>query len=101
MRKTGFAFLATTFFMLLALPVISVQAPAQQVPQSREQISMSFAPVVRNTAPSVVNVYAKRIVQSQQGRAPFGADPFSAVSSAMSCSAAGRASAPRIRLGRA
>jgi S1-C subfamily serine protease len=38
------------------------------VPQSREQISMSFAPVVRNTAPSVVNVYAKRIVQSQ-GRA--------------------------------
>jgi S1-C subfamily serine protease len=51
--------------MLLALPVVSVQGPAQQVPQSREQISMSFAPVVRNTAPSVVNVYAKRIVQSQ------------------------------------
>lgn len=76
MRKTGFAFLATTFFVLLLQPLLSVQAAAQQVPQSREQISMSFAPVVRNTAPSVVNVYAKRIVQSQQGRAPFGADPF-------------------------
>ena len=75
MRKTGFAYLAVAFLILLAQPLVTGQAAAQQVPESREQISMSFAPVVRDTAPSVVNVYAKRIVQSQ-GRVPFGADPF-------------------------
>ncbi len=60
----------------LALALAAPAATAQQVPQSRAEISMSFAPIVRNTAPSVVNVYAKRIVQSQQQRSPFGADPF-------------------------
>jgi len=50
-------------------------AAAQQVPSSRADIAMSFAPVVKETAPSVVNVYARRIVASQ-GVSPFGADPF-------------------------
>ena len=50
-------------------------AAAQQVPSSRADIAMSFAPVVKETAPSVVNVYARRIVTSQ-GVSPFGADPF-------------------------
>ncbi len=48
---------------------------AQQVPSSRADIAMSFALVVKETAPSVVNVYARRIVTSQGG-SPFGADPF-------------------------
>lgn len=56
-----------------ALPVLVTHA--QQVPESRAEIAMSFAPVVKGTAPSVVNVYAKRIVTAQ-GRSPFGADPF-------------------------
>ncbi len=51
-------------------------ANAQQVPASRADIAMSFSPVVKNTAPSVVNVYAKRIVKSEGRRRPFGADPF-------------------------
>ena len=49
---------------------------AQQVPSTRGEIAMSFSPVVKETAPSVVNVYAKRIVQTQGRQAPFGADPF-------------------------
>ena len=53
-----------------------VPAGAQQVPASRGDIAMSFSPVVKSTAPSVVNVYAKRIVQAQGRRQPFGADPF-------------------------
>lgn len=53
-----------------------VPAGAQQVPASRGDIAMSFSPVVKNTAPSVVNVYAKRIVKTQGRRRPFGADPF-------------------------
>jgi serine protease Do len=75
MRKpTSFLYLAA--MLMLVLPaLVTGAAQAQQVPQSRAEISMSFAPVVRDTAPGVVNVYAKRIVTTQ-GRSPFGADPF-------------------------
>jgi serine protease Do len=48
--------------LLAALP-----APAQTVPQSREQIHLSFAPVVKRTAPAVVNVFSRRIVRAPGG----------------------------------
>lgn len=59
-----------------------LQAPARielaqaerQVPQSREQVQLSFAPVVRQVAPSVVNVYATRV--EEQVVSPFANDPF-------------------------
>ena len=40
-------------------------APAEprQVPESEAQVKLSFAPVVRSVAPSVVNVYATRVEQ--------------------------------------
>ncbi len=50
-------------------------AEAEQVPESRDEINLSFAPLVKKTAPAVVNVYAKRVIR-QQGYVPFGADPF-------------------------
>lgn len=31
------------------------------MPRSREQIGLSFAPVVRETAPAVVNIYTRKI----------------------------------------
>lgn len=46
----------------------------QQVPQSRGQIQLSFAPIVKKVAASVVNVYAARNVVVQ--RSPFADDPF-------------------------
>lgn len=55
--------------LLLALPV-----RAETVPQSQEQIQLSFAPVVRATAPAVVNIYAQRVVA--QRVSPFADDPF-------------------------
>ncbi|MFD2649508.1 Do family serine endopeptidase [Devosia albogilva] len=53
-----------------------IMAPAEPrvVPDSQEQIKLSFAPVVREVAPSVVNVYATRI--EQQYVSPFANDPF-------------------------
>ncbi|MDP4823296.1 MAG: trypsin-like peptidase domain-containing protein, partial [Aestuariivirgaceae bacterium] len=54
---------------MLALPV-----QAQQVPQSRTDLSLSFAPVVRETAPAVVNVYARSKVEVNVS--PFANDPF-------------------------
>ncbi|NWH07651.1 MAG: DegQ family serine endoprotease [Alphaproteobacteria bacterium] len=54
-----------------AQPKPSAVAP---VPQSREQMVMSFAPVVQQAAPAVVNVYTRRVVERSQS--PFYDDPF-------------------------
>ena len=43
------------------------------VPQSRQQITLSFAPVVERAAPAVVNVYSRRVIAR---RSPFAGDPF-------------------------
>ncbi len=50
------------------------QAQAIQVPTSRPAMQQSFSPVVKATAPSVVNVYGTR--QEQRGQNPFQDDPF-------------------------
>lgn len=48
-------------------------SPERRVPFSSEEIQLSFAPLVRETAPAVVNVYASSRVRS---RSPFSGDPF-------------------------
>jgi Do/DeqQ family serine protease len=57
--------------VLLCLPVA---AQERIVPQSREQVRVSFAPIVRKTAPAVVNVYSRQRVRSNLS--PFFSDPF-------------------------
>lgn len=52
---------------------LSLPAWAQQVPQSREQISLTFSPVVKQAAPAVVNIYTKRIIRAAS---PLAADPL-------------------------
>lgn len=47
---------------------------ARQVPETREQITFSFAPLVKRTAASVVNVYGARVEKRPQN--PFMDDPF-------------------------
>ncbi len=49
-------------------------ALAQQTPGSREQIQMSFAPIVKRTAPAVVNIFSKKIVRQQAN--PLANNPF-------------------------
>ncbi|MEM8693841.1 MAG: trypsin-like peptidase domain-containing protein [Pseudomonadota bacterium] len=46
-----------------------------RVPASQAEISLSFAPLVKEAAPAVVNIYAKRITQVSR-RTPFMNDPF-------------------------
>lgn len=64
-------------FAALSLLVLSVPSPAatEEVPRSREQIGLSFAPVVRETAPAVVNIYTSKTSQSS-AETPFFSDPF-------------------------
>ncbi len=59
------------FFLVVLL---AVSAPVQaQTPDNRAQMQLSFAPVVKQAAPSVVNIYASRVVER---RVPFADDPF-------------------------
>lgn len=51
-----------------------VEAQRKVVPPSREAVQYSFAPVVKRTAPAVVNVYVSSRVR--QSRSPFADDPF-------------------------
>ncbi len=44
------------------------------VPETREEVTMSFSPVVKKTSPAVVNIYTKRVVS--QRISPFMADPM-------------------------
>ncbi|TIX04659.1 MAG: trypsin-like serine protease, partial [Mesorhizobium sp.] len=47
--------------------------PDKRVPFGREEVQLSFAPLVKQTAPAVVNVYAS---QTAKLRSPFDGDPF-------------------------
>ena len=67
--------LCLVLLVTLAGSVTGGFAHAEDVPRSREQINLSFAPLVKKTAPAVVNVYAKR-VSKNKGTSPFGSDPF-------------------------
>lgn len=60
-----------TFVCVMAWSQVA-QADSK-VPASKAEISLSFAPLVQEAAPAVVNIYARRIVQAQS---PFADDPF-------------------------
>ncbi|MDQ6434906.1 Do family serine endopeptidase [Mesorhizobium sp. LHD-90] len=47
--------------------------PGRRLPFGRAEIQLSFAPLVKETAPAVVNVYAS---QQARARSPFEGDPF-------------------------
>lgn len=64
-------------FRILCMFLIVLACPAAaetRVPVSQSEIQMGFAPVVRQAAPAVVNIYARRVVAAQ--RSPFRGDPF-------------------------
>lgn len=62
---------------ILCVAFLVLAGPAQaevRVPQSQAEIRMGFVPVVREVAPAVVNIYARRVVASRAS--PFAGDPF-------------------------
>ena len=65
-------FLRLVGIFLIAAMLAPVQA--QTVPQSREQVQMSFSPVVKQVAPAVVNIYTRKVVHAVAS--PFMNDPF-------------------------
>ncbi|MCO6186364.1 DegQ family serine endoprotease [Rhizobium sp. L1K21] len=70
-RPAGLIAASLSAFFLLVPQAYSENA--RQLPQSQAEVQLSFAPLVKQTAPSVVNVYAERMVQR---RSIFDDDPF-------------------------
>jgi len=62
--------------MAVGLIVLAPSADAKrEVPCSREQISLSFAPLVARAAPAVVNIYTRKLTRTRQV-SPLFSDPF-------------------------
>lgn len=70
----GSAALVLLLLVLVLAPLFVAKPVAQQVPSSQAQIDMSFAPLVREASPAVVNVYTRRVVA--QRASPFANDPI-------------------------
>ncbi|HAT36543.1 MAG TPA: serine protease [Rhodospirillaceae bacterium] len=72
-----FAFMKRTiisFTLIAALFGTPAMAETRTVPADRTQVTLSFAPVVRQVAPAVVNIYAK-VVRKRRAQSLFD-DPF-------------------------
>lgn len=52
------------------------RASVSRVPQSRDELNLSFAPLVREVGPAVVNVYGRATVTERPGLSPLFDDPF-------------------------
>src|ERR1041384_4893309 len=62
-----------TAIALAAVLTVPLHAQDRRVPASTTELRLSYAPVVQKVTPSVVNVYAARVVEN---RNPFMEDPF-------------------------
>ena len=64
--------------LAVALPAnpASAQETIREVPASRGEVMLSFAPVVKKAAPAVVNIFAKRKVEQQRAVSSLLDDPF-------------------------
>jgi serine protease Do len=66
-------------FAAVLLAVLALSLPAladdKRVPASRAEVELSYAPLVKRTAPAVVNIYTRKTVRTRQV-APLFDDPF-------------------------
>lgn len=74
-RRNIFAGIALLVACLGPMEIRAENVPeSPQIPQSRAQISLSFAPLVKQTAPAVVNIYTSKLVR-QRALSPLFSDP--------------------------
>jgi len=75
LRRAGPAVMAAAA-LLAALAVLPAEPRAAEVvPQSERQIALTFAPLIRDAAPAVVNIYTTRAVR-ERAVSPLFDDPF-------------------------
>lgn len=59
---------------VLILVCAAAASAETKIPNSQTEISLGFAPLVKQAAPAVVNIYARRVVEQRSN--PFMDDPF-------------------------
>ncbi|MBY6002429.1 trypsin-like peptidase domain-containing protein [Salipiger bermudensis] len=69
MLRNAVVALTLSILVLVPLPALA----ESRVPQSQAEISLSFVPLVKQATPAVVNIYARRTVET---RSPFAGDPL-------------------------
>lgn len=76
MRSLSFFHLVCAVVLSFALTatLLTANSKDRRVPKSRSEIGLSFAPLLRDVTPAVVNVYTTKIVQVNTS--PFAGDPF-------------------------
>jgi Do/DeqQ family serine protease len=72
----AYAVAACAALTLAAACAAPASAQDRRVPNSPIELRMSYAPIVQKASPSVVNVYAARVVENRAMRNPFADDPF-------------------------
>jgi Do/DeqQ family serine protease len=70
MLRSGLLILSLMTTGLAPLPLVA----QTRIPTSQAEIQLGFAPLVKQAAPAVVNIYAKRVVAVRSS--PFAGDPF-------------------------
>lgn len=69
----GAALIVAALLVVVLLPLFQPRAAAQLIPQTRTEIDLTFAPLVKSASPAVVNVYTRRTVRASAS--PFANDP--------------------------
>ena len=72
LRASTFCLIATLFAVVSGTGAIAQRA----VPEAREQVMLSFAPLVKQAAPAVVNIFTRKAVQQRGPSSPLFNDPF-------------------------
>lgn len=62
-------------FLIAFLVATSAHAEIKEVPTSKAQVQLSYAPLVKAAAPAVVNVYTSKTVRTRNV-SPLFNDPF-------------------------
>jgi len=73
-RRLLAAILALSFLAMAWVPMSGSWAAEKALPKNRQQLELSFAPLVKKVAPAVVNIYSKTVVE--QRVSPLFDDPF-------------------------
>ena len=68
--------LAVSLTLAISLIFFASGVQAKQIPQSRAEVQLSFAPLVRDVAPAVVNIFTQATVSETRQVAPLFNDPF-------------------------
>ena len=80
MMKYGFVLLSLFALMMVLMNgtmqsnSVAQNTSNKRVPNSDMEVKLSYAPVVREAAPAVVNIYTKRVIKTRTS--PFLNDPF-------------------------